>query len=641
MLLTHVFLVLSLAISAWGYPSPAPHVRHESRHALPDGWTPIRRALHSTVLPLRIGLAQPNLAEIESLLLDISHPDSPNYGNHWSAAKVAETFRPSQEAIDAVYEWLASGGINASRIKLSKSHGWIEANTTVVEAENLLKTEYHVYRHFPSGAEHIACNMEYHLPEHVAQHVELVTPTLHFDITIGESTGNLQKRSIRPESGAKLGPSSLGSLTTGSLQSIADDLENCDQRITPACLRALYKFTYVPVATHKNSIGIVEYTPNVYVPSDLDMFFTNFSASQVGERPQLVSIDGGAIQGAQSSFNDNGESNLDLQYAMSLVGKSQPVTLYQAGDFVEGASFNNLLDALDGSFCTFEGGDDPSQDSVYPDTAPGGFQGPEDCGTTKPAFIISTSYSYNEVDLTPAYTARQCAEYAKLGLMGVTVLYSSGDTGVAGRGNLCLFPNGTQSTSGKIFSPKFPSTCPFITSVGATQVSPGAKVTDPESACEQVIFSGGGFSNHFAMPEYQKSTVESFLAKFPPPYPKSIWNATGSRAYPDIAANGANFVVAVDGEFELVFGTSASTPVSAAIFSAVNDARLAIGKKSIGFLNPTIYASSFKGVFNDITNGTNQGCGTQGFTAVPGWDPVTGFGTPNFPKLLQKFLLLP
>ncbi len=83
-----------------------------------------------------------------------------------------------------------------------------------------------------------------------------------------------------------------------------------------------------------------------------------------------------------------------------------------------------------------------------------------------------------------------------------------------------------------------PATCPFITSVGATQVSPGAKITDPESACEQVIFSGGGFSNHFAMPEYQKSTVESFLAKFPPPYPKSIWNATGSRAYPDIAANG-------------------------------------------------------------------------------------------------------
>ena len=46
-------------------------------------------------------------------------------------------------------------------------------------------------------------------------------------------------------------------------------------------------------------------------------------------------------------------------------------------------------------------------------------------------------------------------------------------------------------------------------------------------------------------------------------------------------------------------------------------------------------------MFNDITNGTNPGCGTVGFTAVKGWDPVTGLGTINFPKLLARFLLLP
>jgi len=33
--------------------------------------------------------------------------------------------------------------------------------------------------------------------------------------------------------------------------------------------------------------------------------------------------------------------------------------------------------------------------------------------------------------------------------------------------------------------------------------------------------------------------------------------------------------------------------------------------------------------------------GTPGFTAVKGWDPVTGLGTPNFPKMLATFLLLP
>jgi subtilase family serine protease len=68
--------------------------------------------------------------------------------------------------------------------------------------------------------------------------------------------------------------------------------------------------------------------------------------------------------------------------------------------------------------------------------------GPEDCGTVTPAYVISTSYGYNEADLTPFYAERQCAEYAKLGMMGVTVLYSSGDDGVAGNGNYCLNPNG-------------------------------------------------------------------------------------------------------------------------------------------------------------------------------------------------------
>ena len=62
-----------------------------------------------------------------------------------------------------------------------------------------------------------------------------------------------------------------------------------------------------------------------------------------------------------------------------------------------------------------------------------------------PTYVISTSYSYNEADLSPSYAERQCTEYAKLGLMGITFLYSSGDSGVAGGapGNeTCLNPNG-------------------------------------------------------------------------------------------------------------------------------------------------------------------------------------------------------
>jgi tripeptidyl-peptidase-1 len=82
-------------------------------------------------------------------------------------------------------------------------------------------------------------------------------------------------------------------------------------------------------------------------------------------------------------------------------------------------------------------------------------------------------------------------------MLGSSVLYSSGDNGVAGNGGLCLTSTGKISRSGKTFNPDFPVTCPFVTAVGATQVNPGKTVNDPEGACEQVIFSGGGFSNIF------------------------------------------------------------------------------------------------------------------------------------------------
>jgi len=137
---------------------------------------------------------------------------------------------------------------------------------------------------------------------------------------------------------------------------------------------------------------------------------------------------------------------------MSLV-YPQKVTLYQVGDLVEGASFNNFLDAIDGSYCTYDGGDDPDQDGVYPDpygtAAEGAYQGPENCGGFAATKVISTSYGYNEADLTPAYEMRQCHEYMKLGLQGVTFVYSSGDYGVAGNGGACIDPATGEYNDGK------------------------------------------------------------------------------------------------------------------------------------------------------------------------------------------------
>jgi tripeptidyl-peptidase-1 len=54
-----------------------------------------------------------------------------------------------------------------------------------------------------------------------------------------------------------------------------------------------------------------------------------------------------------------------------------------------------------------------------------------------------------------------------------------------------------------------------------------------------------------------------------------------------------------------------------------------------------LYSDAFAGAFNDVVVGSNPGCQKQGFPAAPGWDPVSGLGTPNFAKLRDAFLALP
>ncbi|POS70995.1 Pro-kumamolisin [Diaporthe helianthi] len=626
-MLYYKLMLASCAASAVAYAlNGASHSLHERRSDIPDGWTRHEALDRRAVLPMRIGLKQRNLDMLPEWLSEVSHPKSERYGQHWSAKEVAEAFAPSDETVNSVRSWLISAGVAADRIRHSQSLAWLEFNASADEAERLLNTKYYIYEH-QSGQEHVACT-EYSIPSSLKEHIDMVYPTVHFDvkprpqprhdtavkpdITRREKIPGLYKGLGAPGSGSL----PKGGYRIGSHHKSTSDLSTCDEFITPDCLRALYRFPVNRNPAPGNSYGIVEYTPQAYVPSDLDLFFANFSPKAVGVRPILNSIDGGVVQQTEMGFEFNGESNLDLEYAMALV-YPQMVTLYQVGDLVEGASLNNFLDAIDGSYCTYEGGDDPNQDATYPDEMPMGYQGPQNCGGFAATKVISTS---------------------------------SGDYGVAGNDGQCIDGPGINAkynngTSGR-FNPGFPGTCPYVTAVGATQVKPNASIADdlatgvqPEEACETVIYSGGGFSNVFPLPDYQADAVHGWFADNPPPYGADRFNnSQQTRAFPDISANGAKYVVAVNGNFSLLYGTSASSPTLGSILTLINQERLKVGKSSIGFVNPVAYANPE--IFNDITEGTNQGCGTKGFSSAPGWDPVTGLGTPNYPKMLKLWLSL-
>ncbi|KAH9011980.1 peptidase S8/S53 domain-containing protein, partial [Lactarius deliciosus] len=109
------------------------------------------------------------------------------------------------------------------------------------------------------------------------------------------------------------------------------------------------------------------------------------------------------------------------------------------------------------------------------------------------------------------------------------------------------------------------------------------------------------------------------------------------RGIPDIAAQALKLIIFLRNVRTGVEGTGCSTPTVAGVFSLLNDYLITNGRPLLGFLNIRLYSDGIAGL-NDIISGSNPGYGTDGFSAIPGWDPVTGLGTPEFEKLQNIFI---
>lgn len=155
-----------------------------------------------------------------------------------------------------------------------------------------------------------------------------------------------------------------------------------------------------------------------------------------------------------------------------------------------------------------------------------------------------------------------------------------------------------------------------VTSVGSTQGS------NPEAAAD---FSAGGFSNVFPRPAYQLDAVDGYL-KQAESSTASSGNTTG-RAYPDVSAQGTQFVVEVGGQVQSVNSTSASSATFAAVVALLNDRLLNAGEPPLGFLNPLLYSKGLPALNDIVESGSSSE--PSGFSATTGWDPVCIVNHPN------------
>ncbi|KAN0097087.1 Peptidase S8/S53 domain containing protein [Tylopilus felleus] len=566
-----------------------PYKIKESIQGPPHGWIRHGPASPDHFLELKIALPQPHFSILENHLREVSNPKHERYGAYLSKEETEALMAPHPETLDVVSEWLSSHGIEEEHVYRSSAQDWVTIRVPVAVAEEMLNTKYDVYTHSDSG-ESIVRTTSYSLPETLHEHVELIQPTtmftrlrpfrstLHWSNTV--PTG-----SLTPSTGTLTGPA--GNPVDAS----------CNGTITITCLRQLYNAVgYNTSATNGNKIAVTAYLELYANNQDLQQFFQLENPMAYGSNYTYVSINGGMNN--QSYAAAAVEANLDTQFAFGLTYPT-PATLYSTG-----GSPPYIPDAL-----TTSDTNEPYVDwldyvlsqEYLPQT-------------------ISTSYGDDEQTVPYSYATRVCSGFATLGARGISILFSSGDNGVGGGdAEQCSSNDGTNRT---MFIPEFPATCPYVTSVGGTYYI-------PETA---VFFSGGGFSNYFPRPDYQDTAVTKYLQTLAPGTYEGLYNPNG-RGIPDVAAQAWNFLIVYQGQSAYITGTSCASPTFASFVSMLNDARISAGKPPLGFLNPWLYETGYAGL-NDITVGNNPGCGTEGFNATIGWDPVTGYGTPNFEKLL-------
>lgn len=218
------------------------------------------------------------------------------------------------------------------------------------------------------------------------------------------------------------------------------------------------------------------------------------------------------------------------------------------------------------------------------------------------AKIVSYSWGSCETAVDPSHRKDMDDIFARAIAEGINIFVASGDSGSDGCGD-----------GGRIAD--WPALHPYVTAVGGSSLTIDRKGFKHEVGWSG---SGGGFSNHYPLPQWQSGLKAPFVTRS---FPDVTFNAdpeSGEAMWirPDLNSPPA---------WQVVGGTSMAAPQWAAFLALVNEARKDKGFKTIGFLNPILYGATPPekiAIFVDITSG-NNGL----YTAKEGWDAVTGWGS--------------
>ena len=580
---------------------------------------------------------------LHDFLMDVSAPRKKR--PHYTRDEVAE-ITSNPEASEAVESFLQAQGENVISYDMGPYGEYIRATAKISVWSELLNADFRIFRvtydefenAMKESPRRLIRALSYSLPIYLASHVETVRNTVEILPRRSLIYHNPSEILIPPSNlKAKHDKKKNKKMKESKHHFLADDdcpdgqfkslhTGKCKSDVVvPKTLNMAYGISSNSGGYRNASQGILSMIDDNVSPEDLEVFSNRFG---ITNNP-IEHLEGGHAESSLCHLNQSlcAEPNLDVQYMRAMSWDSEMWRFFIDDPVMWLAN----LTALE-----------------------------------YPPLVNSVSYGYLEPELAiidPTYISTFDQEAIKLGMRGVTLVVASGDDGVGS----FLVRSGTLFCG---YIPSFPATSPYVTAVGGTQgiekvggavysrhleeeaANCVPNISTPELYTEGQpggrfnstgagIVSGGGFSMSTSAPDFQRQAINDYfygLGLLNMPW---IGYSLTGRGYPDISLASASYIVSIGGEFYPVSGTSASAPAFGGMVSLINSERMRRGKGPIGYLNPLIYEYS-SNFTRDVVSGDNncaagdcsQCCG-QGFKATSGWDPVTGFGTIDFPAFKE------
>jgi kumamolisin len=338
---------------------------------------------------------------------------------------------------------------------------------------------------------------------------------------------------------------------------------------TPIQVAALYSFP-TGVDGAGECIALIELGGG-YKPTDLSNYWSQLKLTET-PTVSAVSVGNGSNNPTGDPNSADGEVMLDIEVSGSIAPGAKIVVYF--AENTDAGFLNAITTAVHDS-------------------------------TNNPS-VVSISWGGPESSWTQQAMTSMDEAFQSAAAMGVTVCVAAGDDG------------STDGVTDGLNHVDFPASSPNVLACGGTELVASGNAITSETVWNELAnnegATGGGISDVFPLPSWQNGAGV-------PPSANPSHNV--GRGVPDVAGDAdptTGYVTLVDGNPDVIGGTSAVAPLWAGLIALINES---IGKPA-GFINPLLYKNASTAAdFNDISSGNNGA-----YSAGPGWDACSGLGSP-------------